>query len=103
MRTLAYNEMIEIVGIDVNGRPHMLHHDRLILDQRGQFLKQLVQAWGSMHLLGDAAKIAQGVAPAPPPEIGKVVAMAADTVEAVYDQAAQRGWTLELPPFKDAT
>lgn len=105
MRKVGGNDTIEMWGYAVNGQPHVAWHDRKALDARAKLLIDLVKM--SLHTtpLVDAMR---GMSEESQPHkhssvvsVQEVVMKAAETVDAIYDEATQRGWVIDLPAFDE--
>ena len=82
------------------------------LDARGRYMIQMVQAWGQMALLNDgladmhdehcdAAAEGEPKKKRRTPSKQEIVLLAAEMVEATFDEAQRRGWILEIPLGED--
>lgn len=99
MNKIAGNDLLEIYATHYNGTPHQLHHERFALDGHAKMMLALVQAWGAAHFVGDAMKDfaeAGGGAKIARNTVGNIVFLAAETVQAMYDEADKRGWTVAI-------
>lgn len=104
MKTIARNDLLQIMLGLRGGQTTALHHELKTLDARAKLMRELVQAWGVAHLLGDAIGECHDQphkANAKQRSIEQLVFVAADTADAVYAEAERRGWTLAIPEMAD--
>lgn len=114
MNKLAGNDLLEVWAVMGEIRYKTASHDRKYLDARARLAVTLVQSWGPAMLLGDSMhgaihEIADHHHPEPAGDkptqerlkIGQLVMLAANVVDAVYDEVHRRGWTVEIPPLDE--
>ena len=101
IKRIAGNDVIETVGTLHQGRPHIMHHDRQVLDQRAKFVFQFLHSWGIAAAFGDTfacdehGKKTERI---PPNELAM---RACEIVDAAWCELQHRGWIISQPPYED--
>lgn len=88
--------------------PGIINHERRVMDGRARWMMSMIQSWGAAALIGDAVHDAAhsgnegGGKPRDRPSKQDVVMLAAELVEAAWDEATHRGWIVDVPGLGEA-
>lgn len=79
----------------------LVTHETQSMDTRARWMMQMIQHWGAMTFLGDAMHDAAGSTKKLPSK-QEIVMIAAELVQAAWDEATNRGWIIDVEDFRDA-
>lgn len=105
MKVVHSNDVTDVLVGDrygsKNSRQEVMLHHRKMPDQRAEFAKSMIIAWGIV-----AARPAVGMEPQDKRELTvmppkEVVERACEMASLAYDEFVNRGWMLELPSFDE--
>lgn len=104
MKKEAGNDVIEIVRVLVPNNaggfnPHLMHHDRIVLDKRAQMTMSLITTWGAAQFVGDAMRVLADKPEDKDRTVGVLVSLASETVDAYWLEMERRGWLVKLQPL----
>ena len=96
MRTVAQNDVLEILKVEGSPQAQLMHNETQVIDQRCKWAMSLIQAWGMGAALGDIMAQYQEepkrIPPVPPSEL---VIRVCEVVDAAWNEMRHRGWIID--------